>query len=107
MKRSILVCSLMVALAGAVFAQAPGGGRGGAGRGGPGGGAAPGGGAPGGGGQRGPGGGGAGRGAPAAPATGPIADLVTKLVDGINKGDAAALNGLLADGAVWFDEDGH
>ena len=65
---------------------------------------AQGGGAPGaGGGQRGPGGG---RGA-APPATGPIADLVVKIVDAINKQDQAYLNGLLTPDAVWLDEDGH
>jgi ketosteroid isomerase-like protein len=62
---------------------------------------AQGGGAPGaGGGQRG------GRGA-APPATGPIADLVGKIVDAINKQDQAYLNGLLTPDAVWLDEDGH
>jgi ketosteroid isomerase-like protein len=74
------------------------------------GGGAPGGGAPGGGGQ-GRGGGGGGRGgggrAPAAPATGPIADWVTKMVENFNKGDAAALNAMLTADAQWVDEDGH
>src|SRR5437868_2189604 len=73
------------------------------------GGGAPGGG-PGGGGQ-GLGGGGGGRGgggrAPAAPATGPIADWVGKMTEAFNKGDAAALNALLTPDAQWVDEDGH
>src|SRR5262245_60424534 len=70
---------------------------------------AQGGGAPGaGGGQRGPGGPGGGRGPAAAPpATGPIADLVNKIVDAINKQDQAYLNGLRSPDAVWLDEDGH
>jgi ketosteroid isomerase-like protein len=57
------------------------------------------------------GGGGQGRGgggrAPAAPATGPIADLVAKMAEAINKQDAATLNTLVTADAVWVDEDGH
>lgn len=58
-------------------------------------------GAPGGGAQRG------GRGAPAAPATGPIADMVARIVDAINKQDAAALQKMVTPDAVLVDEDGH
>src|SRR5580692_4657441 len=61
------------------------------------------------GGQRGPGGGAprGGRGTPAPPATGPIADLVTKFTDAINKQDAAALQKMVTADAVLIDEDGH
>jgi ketosteroid isomerase-like protein len=53
-------------------------------------------------------GGGGGRGgAPAPPATGPIADLVAKMAEAINKADAATLNKLITADAVWVDEDGH
>ncbi len=48
-----------------------------------------------------------GRGAPAPPATGPIADMVMKIVDAINKQDAGALNKLVTPDAVLVDEDGH
>lgn len=76
------------------------------------GGGARGGGAPGGGGAgRGAGaGGGGGRGGgrgPAAPATGPIADWVAKMVEAFNKGDAAELNKMVTADAQWVDEDGH
>ena len=72
----------------------------------------PGGGAPGaGGGGQGRGGGGGGRGggrgAPAAPATGPIADWVAKMTEAFNKADAATLNAMLTPDAAWVDEDGH
>jgi ketosteroid isomerase-like protein len=72
------------------------------------GGGAAGGGAPGGGGGQGRGGGGGrgGRGA-AAPATGPIADWVAKMVETFNKGDAAELNKMVTADAMWVDEDGH
>ena len=53
------------------------------------------------------GGGGGGRGAPAPPATGPIADLVTKFTDAVNKQDAAALQKMVTADAVLIDEDGH
>src|ERR1051326_2386877 len=69
------------------------------------GGGAQGGGAAGGGGGQGRGGGG-GRGG-AAPATGPIADWVAKMVDTFNKGDAAGLNKMVTTDAMWVDEDGH
>src|SRR5262249_53444083 len=64
------------------------------------------------GGQRGPGGaGGGGRGgrgaAAAPPATGPIADMVAKFVDAVNKQDAAALQKMVAPDALLVDEDGH
>ena len=60
------------------------------------------------GGQRGPGGGArGGRGTPAPPATGPIADMVTKFTDAINKQDAAALQKMVTADAVLIDEDGH
>ena len=64
------------------------------------------------GGQRGPGGAGGGaprggRGAPAPPATGPIADMVTKFTDAVNKQDAAALQKMVTADAVLIDEDGH
>jgi ketosteroid isomerase-like protein len=75
------------------------------------GGGAPGGGAPGAGGGQGRGGGGGGRGgggrAPAAPATGPIADWVAKMAEAFNKGDAAALTAMVTPDAQWVDEDGH
>ena len=48
-----------------------------------------------------------GRGTPAPPATGPIADLVTKFVDAVNKQDAAALQTMVTADAVLIDEDGH
>jgi len=48
-----------------------------------------------------------GRGTPAPPATGPIADLVTKFTDAINKQDAAALQKMVTADAVLIDEDGH
>ena len=51
--------------------------------------------------------GGAGRGTPAPPASGPIADLVTKFTDAVNKQDAAALQKLVTADAVLIDEDGH
>ena len=91
--------ALMAVMCVALFGQGPQGG-------------APGGGAPGAGGGRGGGGGqgrggGGGRGAPAAPATGPIADWVAKMTEAFNKGDAAALNALLTSDAQWVDEDGH
>lgn len=62
------------------------------------------------GGQRGPGAGGGGRGGrgtPAPPATGPIADLVAKFVDAINKQDAPALQKMVTADALLVDEDGH
>ena len=55
------------------------------------------------GGQRGRGG----RGAPAPPATGPIADMVTKFVDAVNKQDAATLQKMVTADALLVDEDGH
>jgi ketosteroid isomerase-like protein len=48
-----------------------------------------------------------GRGQQAPPATGPIADIVTKITDAINKQDAAALTALVSPDAVLVDEDGH
>jgi len=85
----IVTTSVFVAVA---IAQNPAGG----------GGIGPGGGAPGGGGApRG------GRGTPAPPATGPIADMVTKFTDAINKQDAAALQKMVTADAVLIDEDGH
>lgn len=65
------------------------------------GGGAPAAGGPGGGAQRG------GRGTPAPPATGPIADLVTKFTDAVNKQDAEALQKMVTADAVLIDEDGH
>src|ERR1051325_2039432 len=47
------------------------------------------------------------RGPAAPPATGPIADMVTKITDAINKQDAAALTKLVSSDAVLIDEDGH
>jgi ketosteroid isomerase-like protein len=84
----------MAAMCAAVFAQ---------------GGGPAGGGVPGGGGGQGRGGGGGrggGRG-PAAPATGPIADWVAKMVETFNKGDAAELNKMVTADSMWVDEDGH
>jgi len=66
--------------------------------------------APAAGGQRAPGAAGAprgGRGTPAPPATGPIADMVTKFMDAVNKQDAAALQKMVTADAVIIDEDGH
>jgi len=92
MKRSILVILLIiVALTCSAAAQAPQGG-GGQGRGG-------------GGGQGRGGGGGRGAGAPAAPA--PLMDIANKIVDAVNKQDAAALTKMVAPDAVYLDEDGH
>jgi ketosteroid isomerase-like protein len=88
----LILTVAMAAMCAAVFGQggAPGGGAG-----------------PGGGQGRGGGGGrGGGRG-PAAPATGPIADWVTKMVEAFNKGDAAELNKMVTADAMWVDEDGH
>ena len=48
-----------------------------------------------------------GRGTPAPPATGPIADLVTKFVDAVNAQDAATMQKLVTADAVLVDEDGH
>jgi ketosteroid isomerase-like protein len=48
-----------------------------------------------------------GRGTPAPPATGPIADLVTKFTDAVNKQDEAALQKMVTADAVLIDEDGH
>ena len=87
MKRlSVLILpALMAVTCVALFGQDPAGGRGGGqGR-----------------------GGGGGRGAPAPPATGPIADMVAKIADAINKQDAAALTKLVTADAIWADEDGH
>ena len=87
---------LMAVMCLALFGQDPAGGApgGGGGRGG-------------GGGQGRGGGGGRGGGAAAAPATGPIADMVAKITEAINKQDAAALNKLVTTDAAWIDEDGH
>jgi ketosteroid isomerase-like protein len=65
--------------------------------------------APAAGGQRGLGGGAprGGRGTPAPPATGPIADLVMKFTDAINKQDAATLQKMVTSDAILVDEDGH
>jgi ketosteroid isomerase-like protein len=41
------------------------------------------------------------------PASGPMLDLANKLVDAVNKQDAATLQKLLASDAVFLDEDGH
>jgi ketosteroid isomerase-like protein len=48
-----------------------------------------------------------GRGTPAPAATGPIADLVTKFTDAVNKQDEAALQKMVTADAVLIDEDGH
>jgi ketosteroid isomerase-like protein len=79
------VLVVMLVSCGVVFGQDAGGGRGGG---------------------QGRGGRGGGRG-PAVPATGPIADWVTKLTEAFNKGDAAALNAMVTADAQWVDEDGH
>jgi ketosteroid isomerase-like protein len=96
MKRLVLVLVMTTAVFAAVaLAQDPGaGGRG------PAGGVPPAGG-PGGGAPRG------GRGTPAPPATGPIADMVTKFTDAVNKQDAAALQKMVTADAALIDEDGH
>ena len=41
------------------------------------------------------------------PATGAMLDLANQLADAINKQDAAALQKMMADDAVYLDEDGH
>ena len=41
------------------------------------------------------------------PASGPMLDLANKLVDAVNKQDAATLQKMLAADAVFLDEDGH
>jgi ketosteroid isomerase-like protein len=41
------------------------------------------------------------------PASGPMLDLASKLVEAINKQDAATLHNMLAPDAVYLDEDGH
>ena len=61
---------------------------------------------PGAGGARGGGQGRGGRGA-APPATGPVADATNKIVEAVNKQDAAALTKVLAPEAIVADEDGH
>ena len=94
MKRLISgVVLLLAVFTVAAIAQAPAGGPQGPGAGAPG--------AAGGGAPRGQ------RGTPAPPATGPIADMVTKFVDAVNKQDAAALNKLVTADCTLIDEDGH
>ena len=41
------------------------------------------------------------------PATGAMLDIANQLADAINKQDAAALTKMMADDAVYLDEDGH
>ena len=41
------------------------------------------------------------------PATGAMLDLANQLADAINRQDAAALTKMMADDAVYLDEDGH
>jgi len=41
------------------------------------------------------------------PATGAMLDIANHLADAINKQDAAALQKMIAEGAVYLDEDGH
>jgi len=86
MKRLILGAITVAVFAAAAIAQGPGG--------------APAAGGPGGA-QRG------GRGNPAPPATGPIADMVAKFTDAVNKQDAAALQKMVTADAMLIDEDGH
>jgi len=45
--------------------------------------------------------------APAAAASGPIADLVNSIVTSFNNRDTAYFQKLIAPDAVWLDEDGH
>jgi len=45
--------------------------------------------------------------APAATATGPIADLVNSIVTNFNNRDTAYFQKIIAPDAVWLDEDGH
>ncbi|HEY2383172.1 MAG TPA: nuclear transport factor 2 family protein [Terriglobia bacterium] len=98
MKRSVLVFIMAMAVfAAAAIAQAPAA----VGQREPGGNSAPGGAGAGSGARRG------GRGTPAPPATGPIADMVTKFTDAVNKQDAAALQKMVTEDAVLVDEDGH
>jgi hypothetical protein len=85
--RSALFLPAVIALMGVVvFAQGPAGGQGG--------------------GQRGGGRGGRGF-AAAPPATGPVADATNKIVEAINKQDAAFFDKALTADAILADEDGH
>ena len=88
---TLIVVSAVISLGQAPFGGGAGGGRGVGGVGGQGRGAGPQG----------------GRGAPAQAAAGPIADMVTKFTDAVNKRDAAALNKLVTADCVLIDEDGH
>src|SRR5437764_7744330 len=45
--------------------------------------------------------------APAATATGPIADMMKAVVTAFNNHDVAYFQKAIAPDAVWFDEDGH
>ena len=45
--------------------------------------------------------------APAATATGPIADVMKTVVTAFNNRDTAFFQKMIAPDAVWFDEDGH
>ena len=47
------------------------------------------------------------RGMQGPPASGPMLDIANKIVDAINKQDAATLQKILASDAVFLDEDGH
>jgi len=47
------------------------------------------------------------RGAGTPPATGPIADMVSAIVNAYNNSDAAFFDKAMAADALWFDEDGH
>ncbi len=82
MKRSILAVALLtVILAGPIAAQAPAGGQARGGR--------------------------PNIFAPAATATGPIADVMSAVVTAFNNRDMAFFQKAIASDAVWLDEDGH
>jgi ketosteroid isomerase-like protein len=81
MKRSIFAGLVFVTLIGTAFAQAPAGGQGRGGR--------------------------PNIFAPAATASGPVADAVNAMLTAFNNHDTAFLKKLVAPDAVWLDEDGH
>src|SRR5262245_14882627 len=82
MKRSIILLALVVAACiGTASAQATAGGQGRGGR--------------------------RNTSAPDAKASGPIADVVQRMVTAFNSGDSAFFQKAIAPEAVWLDEDGH
>ena len=81
MKRSILVIGVVIAMIGTASAQAPAGGQARGGR--------------------------PNIFAPEAKASGPIADVMQRIVTAFNSGDTAFFQKAIAPDAVWLDEDGH